>query len=219
MNRLYFCILLLFATSLRSLAAPIHDFTADFKAELIDTRGKTIVSQDCTYIFNRDLKIMGASKDKSGPFSLILGVVEDGRPPFGKIKPGLALKFWVEALVDFEALEKKGKEEIDGFNDSKVLCDVFKGDRVGYWKEASGRLVRAEIFEKARHWRFTFGNHKINTGAGQKLADIFKKQEVDRNNFIGSKAPEAEALSLDGRKVKTSDFLGKLVALEFFSYG
>ena len=210
---------MLLSTPLLLLSAPIHDFSADFKAELIDTGGKATLSQDCKYIFNRDLKIMGASRDKSGPYSLILGAVSEGRPPFGKIKPGLALKYWVEPLIDFDQLKKSVDEKIKNFAGEDVLCEVFKGEKVGYWKEPNGHLIKAEIIEERRHWRFTFGNHKVNSGAGQKLADIFKKQEEEKKSFIGSKAPEAEALTLDGRKVKPSDYLGQVVALEFFAYG
>ncbi len=219
MKRLSLALLLILSLTTPGLSQLIHDFSADFKVELLDKMGKALVSQDCTYIFNRDLKIMGTSREKKGPFSLILGVVRDGTPPFGKIKPGLELKYWCEPLLDFKKMKSSQNESIEALDGKKVDCHFFKGDKVAYWKKLDGHLVKAEIKQNKRHWRFTFGNFAVNTGAGQKLANILKKQQEKRRGMIGSPAPDVAALTLDGRKAKPTDFKGKVLVLDFISYG
>lgn len=105
-----------------------------------------------------------------------------------------------------------------------LLKEATEHEVKGWGTYALGRVLRAEdrsgqrsIAEAEKLFEEVAANYGDVKGYGTTLADAAKGELFElRNLAIGQTAPEIEGQSVDGKKLKLSDYRGKVVVIDFW---
>lgn len=97
--------------------------------------------------------------------------------------------------------------EFAGLYGKEYLAELLRQDRDKAIKESEAAFEQAV----AKHGDVKLGGDTVAKRAGAELFEI-------RNLSVGKQAPDIEGEDQDGRRFKLSDYRGKVVLLDFWSY-